>query len=275
MADYLEYHKSIAAEFKAYQNRVRNLIGNKHWGEEGRYKEIILMNYLKRILPRNVSVGTGFIQGNNDLSTQIDIIIYDNTFPVLFSEGDFVVTVPENVVAIIEVKTKIHNHNLNEIAKKASNNGKIIFNSTQRDVFNGIFSYEYSDRKERLKYQFDDLDYFNLPQQKDEEWIWTDKTNCQVNHIVLGSNIFIKFYPYTRIPQANHFDITEPYLNIYDMQNDLALAYFISNLQEFILYRTTKPYLERMPEELHKFFYPIPETKEIYLFEKLTGNNHF
>lgn len=275
MADYLEYHKSIAAEFKAYQNRVRNLIGNKHWGEEGRYKEIILMNYLKRILPKNISVGTGFIQGNNDLSTQIDIIIYDNTFPVLFSEGDFVVTVPENVVAIIEVKTKIHNHNLNEIVKKASNNGKIIFNSTQRDVFNGIFSYEYSDRKERLKHQFDGLDYFNLPKQKDEEWIWTDKTNCQVNHIVLGSNIFIKFYPYTRIPQANHFDITEPYLNIYDMQNDLALAYFISNLQEFILYRTTKPYLERMPEELHKFFYPIPETKEIYLFEKLTGNNHF
>ena len=93
MADYLEYHKSIASEFKAYQNRVRNLIGNKHWGEEGRYKEIILMNYLKRVLPKNVSVGTGFVQGNNNLSTQIDIIIYDNTFPVLFSEGDFVVTV--------------------------------------------------------------------------------------------------------------------------------------------------------------------------------------
>lgn len=275
MADYLEYHKSIATEFKAYQNRVRNLIGNRHWGEEGRYKEIILMNYLKRVLPQNVSVGTGFVQGNNDLSTQIDIIIYDNTFPVLFSEGDFVVTVPENVVAIIEVKTKIHNHNLNDIVKKASNNGKIIFNSTQRDVFNGIFSYEYSDSKERLKYQFDGLDYFNLPQQKDEECIWTDKTNCQVNHIVLGSNIFIKFYPYTRVRRANDFDVNEPHLNIYDMKNDLALAYFISNLQEFILYRTTKPFLERMPEELLKFFYPIPETKEIYLFEKLTKNQNF
>lgn len=134
MADYLEYHKSIADEFKAYQNRVRNLIGNSHWGEEGRYKEIILMNYLKRILPQNVSVGTGFIQGNKDMSTQIDIIIYDNTFPVLFSEGDFIVTVPENVVAIIEVKTKIHNYNLNKIIKKASNNGKIILT-----VHNEIF----------------------------------------------------------------------------------------------------------------------------------------
>lgn len=275
MADYLEYHKSIASEFKAYQNRVRNLIGNKHWGEEGRYKEIILMNYLKRVLPKNVSVGTGFVQGNNDLSTQIDIIIYDNTFPVLFSEGDFVVTVPENVVAIIEVKTKIHNNNLKEIVKKASNNGEIIFNSTQRDIFNGIFSYEYSDRKDHLKYQFNNLNYFTLPTQEDDEWIWTEKTNSQVNHILLGSSIFIKFYPYTRIRRANDFDVNEPHLNIYDMKNDLALAYFISNLQEFILYRTTKPFLERMPEELLKFFYPIPETKEIYLFEKLTKNQNF
>lgn len=275
MADYLEYHKSIASEFKAYQNRVRNLIGNKHWGEEGRYKEIILMNYLKRVLPKNVSVGTGFVQGNNNLSTQIDIIIYDNTFPVLFSEGDFVVTVPENVVAIIEVKTKIHNNNLKEIVKKASNNGEIIFSSTQRDIFNGIFSYEYSDRKDYLKYQFNNLNYFTLPTQEDDEWIWTEKTNSQVNHILLGSSIFIKFYPYTRIRRANDFDVNEPHLNIYDMKNDLALAYFISNLQEFILYRTTKPFLERMPEELLKFFYPIPETKEIYLFEKLTKNQNF
>lgn len=275
MADYLEYHKSIASEFKAYQNRVRNLIGNKHWGEEGRYKEIILMNYLKRVLPKNVSVGTGFVQGNNNLSTQIDIIIYDNTFPVLFSEGDFVVTVPENVVAIIEVKTKIHNNNLKEIVKKASNNGEIIFSSTQRDIFNGIFSYEYSDRKDHLKYPFNNLNYFTLPTQEDDEWIWTEKTNSQVNHILLGSSIFIKFYPYTRIRRANDFDVNEPHLNIYDMKNDLALAYFISNLQEFILYRTTKPFLERMPEELLKFFYPIPETKEIYLFEKLTKNQNF
>ena len=275
MVNYLEYHKSIAAEFKAYQNRVRNLIGNRHWGEEGRYKEIILMNYLKRALPKNVSVGTGFVQGNNDLSTQIDIIIYDNTFPVLFSEGDFVVTVPENVVAIIEVKTKIKNNDLKGIVKKASNNGEIIFNSTQRDIFNGIFSYEYSDNKDNLKSQFNDLNYFTLPTQEDNEWIWTEKTNSQVNHVLLGSSIFIKFYPYTRIRRANDFEVNEPHLNIYDMRNDLALAYFISNLQEFILYRTTKPFLERMPEELLKFFYPIPETKEIYLFEKLTkdGNN--
>lgn len=98
MSDYIAYHKSIAAEFKAYENRVRNLIGSNHWGEEGRFKEIILANYLKRVLPKHLSVGTGFVKNVDGITAQIDIIIYDNTFPVLFSEGDFVIAVPQNVI---------------------------------------------------------------------------------------------------------------------------------------------------------------------------------
>jgi hypothetical protein len=96
MPDYLEYQKSIAQEFKAYENRVRNLINDANWAEEGRFKEIILMNYLKRITPKNVSVGTGFIRNNTgETTSQIDIIIYDNTYPLLFSEGDFVICTGE------------------------------------------------------------------------------------------------------------------------------------------------------------------------------------
>ena len=62
MNDYLEYQRSVALEFQAYKNRVRNMIGNHHWGEDGRYKEVLLMNYLRRILPNTVSVGTGFVR---------------------------------------------------------------------------------------------------------------------------------------------------------------------------------------------------------------------
>lgn len=76
--------KSIAAEIKAYEKRVRNLIDATHWGEEGHYKEIILMNYLKRVLPQNLSVRTGFVRNRDEITSQIDIIIYDNSFPVLF-----------------------------------------------------------------------------------------------------------------------------------------------------------------------------------------------
>ena len=42
MPDYLNYQKSVAKEFKAFEKRVRNLIDDRNWGEEGRYKEAIL-----------------------------------------------------------------------------------------------------------------------------------------------------------------------------------------------------------------------------------------
>jgi len=97
-----EFQKSITKELDTIKNRVRNLIGSSHWGEEGRY---------------------------------------NNTVPVLFSEGDFVITTYKNVKGIVEVKTKIKNNQLQEIIQKAETNGKLI----RKNIFNGIFSYEYED----------------------------------------------------------------------------------------------------------------------------------
>ncbi|KAF5438221.1 hypothetical protein C5S35_00065 [Candidatus Methanophagaceae archaeon] len=36
-----EFYESIGKEMLAKKNRVRNIIGDKNWGEEGKYKEII------------------------------------------------------------------------------------------------------------------------------------------------------------------------------------------------------------------------------------------
>jgi len=52
------YQQSIAAELIAFKDRIRFFIDDNHWGEDGRYKEIILMNYLRRVLPDNAAVGT-------------------------------------------------------------------------------------------------------------------------------------------------------------------------------------------------------------------------
>lgn len=93
-----QFQESITLELDIIKNRVRNLIGNANWNEEGRFKEAILKNVLRKFLPNNLSVGTGFILKadrnieENVLSNQLDIIIYDNAFPVLFSEGDFIIT---------------------------------------------------------------------------------------------------------------------------------------------------------------------------------------
>lgn len=50
MPNYLDYQKSVADEFKAYENRVRNLIDDSHWGEEGRFKDEII-TLLKKYIP--------------------------------------------------------------------------------------------------------------------------------------------------------------------------------------------------------------------------------
>ena len=106
----MEFHKSITYEINSLKNRVLNLIGDAHWSEVGRYREAVLRNVIKRFIPSNISLGTGFIidkneEGNIDISKQIDIIVYDNTYPALFAESDVVITTPANVRGIIEVKT--------------------------------------------------------------------------------------------------------------------------------------------------------------------------
>ena len=57
-----EFQESITKELEVTKDRVRNLIGNAHWGEEGRYKEEILKSTIRKFLPSNVSVGTRAVQ---------------------------------------------------------------------------------------------------------------------------------------------------------------------------------------------------------------------
>ena len=83
MPNYLEYQKSISKELLSIKDRLRNFIDDHHWPEDGRYKEIILTDILRKHLPKSVSVGTGFVMGEQGLSTQVDIIIYRNDFPVM------------------------------------------------------------------------------------------------------------------------------------------------------------------------------------------------
>lgn len=39
MINTLEYQISISQELNTIKNRVRNLIGDANWGEDGKYKE--------------------------------------------------------------------------------------------------------------------------------------------------------------------------------------------------------------------------------------------
>lgn len=262
MSNYVEYQKSVSSEFEAYKNRVRNIIGGSHWGEEGRHKEVVLMNYLKRVLPSNISIGTGFVKSNRGITKQIDIIIYDSTYPMFFSEGDFAIVIPESVLGIIEVKSNIRNgEDLKEYINKANYNAEVICGNEARNLFNGIFSYDGILSVDAIANNIEQLDYSDILKKESFNQPYSNRLlNC-VNHIVYSDKTFIKMW--------NHYlERNEVYYSIYEMPNKLSIGYFISNLQEFVYRYTKGRYLEELPDGLKDFFYPLPEGKEPYIKAK-------
>lgn len=240
------FQESITQEIDAVKNRVRNLIGSAHWAEEGRFKEAVLKNILRKFLPSNLSVGTGFIvkadgYGDADtiLSSQLDVIIYDNTLPVLFSEGDFIITTTSNVRGIIEVKSDLDNTGLREAINKFDESiqgFKAELALHRRDVFMGIFSYSFTG---------------NIQSDTVENAIKDSKH--KVNHISLGTDFFIKKWK-----QENGANLgvrsSGDFYN-YNIDN-LSYSYFIANLIHIV---SSKSGLN----DRYWFSFPIRGTKEV------------
>jgi hypothetical protein len=147
-----------------------------HSGEEGRFIELALTQYLKEKLPCGIGIGGGFVvdvdSGWN--SKQIDILLYDKiNFAPLIKYGDAVVLPIQSIVAAFSVKRKLYKkHLINEINSLASIGSRfggfgypkpylsiIAFDSDQKDIVkakkevsDAIFDYykprtDYKERK--------------------------------------------------------------------------------------------------------------------------------
>lgn len=119
---------------------AENRAGALHVGEDGRYVEHLLKEYLKRYLPRDLEILTGFIlrpavncgsrgkarkRDEHEASGQLDIIIYDTAhYPVYQRFGDSAIVPPEGVIAIISVKKHLKladvNHELEMLGHATS-----------------------------------------------------------------------------------------------------------------------------------------------------------
>lgn len=220
----IEYHKTTTKELITVTHKVRNLV--QHWAEDGRHKEVVLKNMLRRFLPEKYLIGTGFVvkqtgedYGSHLTSKQIDIIIYDNGSPVLFKEGDFVILTPDSVKAIIEVKANLQNQGLTEIVNTANENGDFIISGKHvKNVpfFNGVFSYEGFDGNFNKtifeqNYIAGNAPYLNRPNYE----------NFKVNHVCLNKDWFLKYWPI----EHRH--------SLYHLQ-DLSFSFFISNLMDIL-----------------------------------------
>ncbi len=105
----IEYFESFVDEIKGKFQRIKTL--TSHRVSSGDYHEEILRTIIRNFLTKRYSVKKGFIyKGRDQVSNQIDIMIIDETMPAayLFQEGDFVIVIPDAVVAIMEVKTTLN-----------------------------------------------------------------------------------------------------------------------------------------------------------------------
>jgi hypothetical protein len=221
----IEFHKTTTRELKSIQDRIRNLVPN--WLEDGMYKEAVLRGLIRSFLPKNFEVASGYVarqtaeRGTHRVSQQIDIIIYDNNYPVLFKKEELVVVTADSVRGIIEVKSSDQSENLSETLLKCNKKGQFIWEGKQnKDVplYNGIF-------------------YYNLNRNTDEQlrkYLQKDsQRNSDVNpvnsfivdHISFGEDKFYKFWKN---------QIVNEYRNYLYLTQDLSFSFFISNLISYL-----------------------------------------
>jgi len=233
------FQESITKELDVIKNRVRNLIGDAHWGEEGRYKEEILKSTIRRFLPNNVSVGTGFVNTENRISKQLDIIIYDNTRPLLFSEGDFIITTPSNVLGVIEVKSNLKVTKLRDTVFNFEKSVQVLEkNPVEFKRFYGLLSFDYHGEMDTVAFKR------VLSQSKG-----------MINHISLGKNKFVRLWQqHDGVRLVPPVEADNNFYNTYEI-SDLSFSYFISNLMHMISHDLSDRYW---------FSFPIENTKEAH-----------
>ena len=144
---------STNKELLSTVNRLDKLIGNKHWLTVGTYKESLLKNQLRKVIPNRYSINSGFIVAANlenkiINSTQLDILIWDSYYySPLYRDDDFVIIPPESCKIVIEVKGMLTKK---ELRNTIHNFDRLIHfrevqNLQQFNIAKFIFAYELKD----------------------------------------------------------------------------------------------------------------------------------
>jgi len=111
------YYNQVQEELLLKRKQLGALMPNKP-SILGNYYEEILKEELRRFIPKKYTIATGAIFYSNLLSKQLDIMIYDSneSFP-LFSTNNLILTGPEDVQLVIEVKSALTTSSVNGAIK--------------------------------------------------------------------------------------------------------------------------------------------------------------
>lgn len=215
--DAATYYRSLSLEIEALKGRVRQLIRNHHWQTDGEWKETVLRSVFRRHLPPGVGVGRGFIVGERRPSSQIDVLLYDTTYPLLHQDGDLVFVVPDAVRAVIEVKATLTPAIAGPAFRKLADNAELVRDGAKR-IFVGLFAFDAELGAQGIASLFAPL----------QEAAGGGRARA-VNHICAGPSHFARFW------------IHEPFTNAklnkwFGYQIDqMAAGYFVFNALESVV----------------------------------------
>lgn len=199
-------------------------------------------------MPSNIEVGRGFIVNNEGCSRQIDILLTDNTYPVLFRDGDLVFVTPDAVRGIIEVKTRASSNNISTAFENLTFNARFARN---RQSFIGFFAYE-SELQERTI-----LEKLKVHANGNE--------NNVIDHVCIGPDQFYKFW---RSSPLRPEDVINRW-HFYRFPRKLGPAFFINNLINVCsngkLDHNTDLWFRVSPDN--------SQTKEMYLADQIALNS--
>ena len=141
--------KALLTVYRQFQTLLPadNEDAASHKGEDGRYIESLISEYLKGYLPKELEVLTEFIlrpavktginnrarkKDEDTHSTQLDIIVYDSYhYPIFQRFGNNVIVPPEGVIAIISVKKKFGQNDFKNETEALKNAAKLCRYSTE------------------------------------------------------------------------------------------------------------------------------------------------
>lgn len=111
---FTEAAKRLRADFEYVR------ITNPHQGEKGEEVESVLKTFLNAHLPQRFRAGSGIvIDFENNLSRQMDVIVYDALTSPIYRAAEKTQIIPAHTVAaVIEVKTSLNKGELEDAYKK-------------------------------------------------------------------------------------------------------------------------------------------------------------
>jgi hypothetical protein len=164
-----------------------------HHGEEGRFVENLVIEFLRKSLPSQLEVSTGFVVSSKDFnikSGQVDILVYDKQrYVPIMKYGDAVVIHDQALVAAISVKKNIVRKQITEEFQALSKIGSMCGKNGNPKPYLAVFAMDIrglTKFKDTVKDSFDKiLDAFP---EREKGW----SGNEMVNDLIVLNKFLIK-----------------------------------------------------------------------------------